>query len=324
MQEDNSFEALINPGEASNFFHFEEAPVFNPVAAKSYSRDNGLWLMECCRLVYRKDRPPDEQPKQPSRQEIFDHFGLKETRFFDGHVQERNIKDAQAALIKGKGFVVLAFRGTLGAGDLLADLDFKPTDWGGEGKVHEGFKKQFDAIWEQGDNLRAALDELKEEDGPVFYTGHSLGASLATLAAATRFLDEKAVKPAALYTFGSPRAGTRGFAHAFPDDFFHCRVVNDRDFVPTVPPRKFLLTPDFHHVGIPHHIDHVGHLRRGKPGDDEDGFATPKGQVLDHLNSLSGRFLEFVRTAGRSFAEKFTDHTPVNYTARIERAGDFV
>jgi len=299
MNENNSLKALTNPGEADDFFKIDDLPAFNPSVTNTYSRGNALWLMETCRLVYRED--------ELSRRDFFQQNGLEELRFF-------STGNTQGALVRGDRFAVLAFRGTLGNQDFLADLDFPPVNWPGEGKVHEGFKKQFDDVWGE------VKDGLSRIDVPVFYCGHSLGAALATLAASTRFL-EGDPRPAALYTFGSPRVGTTGFMQAFPADFMHFRVVNDRDIVPTVPPPRLIIgTPDFHHVGIPHQIDHEGHLRRGKLNDDEDGLAAPLGHLRERFETLRNNLGEVLRTRGASLLEKFTDHTPVNYTARIERA----
>ena len=221
MQEDNSLIALTNPGDsASEFFNFEILPpAFDPTLRNSYSRTNAMWLMELCRLVYRRDGI------QPSREDFLKQHDLHEVVFF-------NADRTQGALVTNKNFGVLVFRGTLGAGDWLSDLDGIQTNWIGEGKVHKGFKDQLELVW---NNLIPELDKLTV---PVFYTGHSLGAALATLAAARRFVEGK-TPAAALYTFGSPRLGTTGFIHAFPSNFLHCRVVNDADTVPTVPPRTF-------------------------------------------------------------------------------------
>jgi hypothetical protein len=261
--------------------------------------------METCRLVYRED--------EPSRKDFFSRrANLRETRFF-------NTGRTQGAVVRGDGFAVLAFRGTLGCYDWLSNFNCLPVNWDGEGKVHEGFKEQLDVIWSD------VKQELADIDVPVFYTGHSLGAALATLAAARRFYDGDSA-PAALYSFGSPRVGTTAFMHAFPGDFLHCRVINDRDLVPTVPPRQIsgVLRPDFHHVGVPHHIEHDGHLRRGKLNDDEDRVASPFGGLLKGFEFWRDRLTEILATGGASLTEKFTDHAPVNYTARIEKAGDLL
>jgi triacylglycerol lipase len=305
MQEDTSLKALIDPGDADNFFMIDGLPRFDPSATAGYSRGNALWLMETCRLVYRED--------EPSRKEFFERrAGLRETRYF-------NAGDTQGVMVRGEGFAALAFRGTLGYRDWLSDLDCLPVDWRGEGKVHEGFKKQFDAVWDD------VKEELGRIDVPVFFAGHSLGAALATLAAAGCFFDG-ARAPAALYTFGSPRVGTTGFMHAFPRDFLHCRVVNDRDVVPTVPPRQVsrLIRPDFHHVGVPHIIEHDGHMRRGELHDDIDGVASPFGGILKGLAFWRSKLTEILAGNVAGLTEKFTDHAPVNYTARIERAGDLL
>lgn len=131
MNETNSLEELTNPGEADDFFRIDNLAPFDSSATRSYSRGNALWLMETCRLVYRED--------EPSRKGFFQQNGLQEVRFF-------NDGDTQGALVRGDGFAVLAFRGTLGDRDFLADLDFPPLNWPGEGKVHEGIKRQFDAV----------------------------------------------------------------------------------------------------------------------------------------------------------------------------------
>ncbi|MCA9453043.1 MAG: hypothetical protein KC584_10520, partial [Nitrospira sp.] len=69
------------------------------------------------------------------------------------------------------------------------------------------------------------LDGLKEEkrDRTFWFTGHSLGAALATLAA-DRYGDVQG-----LYTFGSPLVGDEGFARDFYVSGY--RFVNNNDVV---------------------------------------------------------------------------------------------
>ena len=176
MKETTDKEALINPGDSANdFFDFEKLHPghFNPALTATYSRTNAVWLMELCRLVYRRDQI------QPSREEFLKRHELHEVKFFD-----RN--QTQGALIKGPNFAVLVFRGTLGPKDWLSNFDAKPVKWDGEGNVHEGFDNQLSEIWSE---ISTQLDELKV---PAFYTDHSLGAALATLASARRFLQANA------------------------------------------------------------------------------------------------------------------------------------
>jgi len=134
-------------------------------------------------------------------------------------------------------FAVLVFRGTEQTPkDMLIDIDTGrfPLD---ENKidVHDGFQKALDSVWGE---IEAAL-KLLPENCPVFYTGHSLGAALATLAAANH-------PPRAVYTFGSPRVGNQKFVDALnKKPFAIYRVVDDQDSVATLPPQAM----GFRHVG---------------------------------------------------------------------------
>ena len=78
------------------------------------------------------------------------------------------------------------------------------------------------ALW---DTIDTALQALKV---PVFYTGHSLGGAMASLAASLR-------PPRAVYTFGAPRIGDAEFArHLAHVPVFN--VFNPRDIVTGLPP----------------------------------------------------------------------------------------
>jgi triacylglycerol lipase len=241
----------------------------------------------------------------PSRRRYFkERAGLEEIRFFDRGA-------TQGALLSGEGFALLVFRGTLGARDWLSDLDFPPVAWEGPGEVHQGFKRQLDRVWEE------VADELDRLDVPVFYTGHSLGAALATFAAARRHVEGGSL-PAALYSFGSPRVGTADFARAFPEGFLHCRVVNDRDVVAAVPPRRLsgrIFGSGYHHAGVLFRIRPEGRLERGAPDDD----SAPS--LLHELAAGWREELARIRAEGaRGAIEPLMDHAPLNYTAGIGRA----
>lgn len=127
-----------------------------------------------------------------------------------------------AALIRGEGFHIVAFRGTQGLRDWLGNIDIRPREWEpGRGRVHSGFWNALEEIWAP---LSAALASLA---GPVFFTGHSLGAALAVLAAARI---DTAHRPRAVYGYGCPRSGDQRFADTYPDVPVY-RVVNNRDIV---------------------------------------------------------------------------------------------
>ena len=172
-----------------------------------------------------------------------------------------NKNGTQAFLAKNDEFSVLAFRGTETDKweDIRTDLRFikeKTID----GKVHVGFLEAFnDVKGEIFDTMR----ENMGKDVPLYITGHSLGAALATVA--TGELDKEFDNwIAACYTFGSPRVGDGKFEKSIKTPFY--RIVNTTDIVSLVP--FFLGT--FVHVGDERYlsrkrVDGVNVLFRGVP-----------------------------------------------------------
>ncbi len=121
--------------------------------------------------------------------------------------------------------------------DILADLDFrkKAVDESGRVKVHSGFLREVDKLWE---GILALLQQ--ETHGlPVWVTGHSLGAAMATISA-LRYPFEEVV------TFGEPRVGCR-LDRAFRAKR-HLRYVNGDDPIPRLPPETVF---GFDHHGEP-------------------------------------------------------------------------
>ncbi len=299
MKELFSLKAVTSPGDATDFFDLD-LPPFDPAATSAYSRGNALWLIESCRLSYREDAA--------SRKDYYDK---------KAHLEERpfSVNRTQGAVLVGSSHAILAFRGSLGFDDWLSDFDALPVQWAGV-QVHQGFKKQLDDVWK---GITAELDALTV---PVFFTGHSLGAALATLAAARRFKERPDKAPAALYTFGSPRVGVGSFKEIFPRGFLHCRIVDDLDIVPTVPPGRFLglFGAGYHHVGVPFHIEHDRRLTRGNLGDDTEGG--PFSRLFKGLGYLRKMFDRANQQAADQAPPEIADHAPINYTVRLDKAGD--
>ena len=113
--------------------------------------------------------------------------------------------DGFVATNEAAGLTVLAFRGTQAdrPEDILADAfadsaPWNPSPAGGSGapgqaRVHAGFARAHGAV-------RASIaDLLSGQSGSLLITGHSLGAAIATLAAA-----DHARHDPELITFGSP------------------------------------------------------------------------------------------------------------------------
>lgn len=169
--------------------------------------------------------------------------------------------DTRAIIGERDDCTVVAFAGTdpALARNLITDADCRLT----ASDTHEGFQDAFDAVW--------PLIESKIRAGrpPLFFTGHSFGAALAVLAA------EKAhdigIAPAAVYTFGMPRAGGRSFAARYDgklgDRSF--RLVRGGDIVACVPEWIEHLAPParvpFQHVGRMLKCDSGGKFDRNRP-----------------------------------------------------------
>jgi hypothetical protein len=62
-----TWQDLLNPGGATDFFARREFPPFDPEAGPEYNCTNALWLAELCRLFYRQDVEEVRFPLQPTR-----------------------------------------------------------------------------------------------------------------------------------------------------------------------------------------------------------------------------------------------------------------
>ena len=80
VNEDHGLAALMNPGEAENFFALEGLTPFAPSSAAGFNRHSAMWLAEFCRLIYRQER--DELPRRPAgfrtRAQILAEHGWRE------------------------------------------------------------------------------------------------------------------------------------------------------------------------------------------------------------------------------------------------------
>ena len=119
----------------------------------------------------------------------------------------------------------VAFRGTEPNqwSDIKADLKIRrvkcPT-----GFVHRGFRDALDEVWT---DVVAWISKQKCQH--VFFTGHSLGGALATLAAC-----RWNTVTTHLYTYGSPRVGGKKFIQSFLTRNRY-RFRNNNDIVTRVP-----------------------------------------------------------------------------------------
>lgn len=230
MQTDTSWQDLLHPGDATDFFMRRPFPAFDPTTP-AYSPVNALWLAELSRLVYRHDAEEDSPPPQPTRTQFLENAGFSQRQFFLS--KETGTQAMLAECGRPSPFTVLVFRGTeQNIKDYLTDLEFGELSLVKNKKeVHAGFIEALDSVWHE---MTAAIAQI---NCPTFYTGHSMGAALATLAAARH-------APSAVYTFGSPRVGNQAFIASLSNVPIY-RIVDDEDIVTTVPSEVL----GFRHVG---------------------------------------------------------------------------
>lgn len=172
---------------------------------------------------------------------FFTLLGYTKHKFID-------VDGAQCHVAWNDGEMVLAFRGTEPDefSDIKADLNAFPDQaWNGHGLVHNGFQEELNKIWDK------VLDALKiQGERELHITGHSLGGAMATLATS-----RLRTKTRCLYTYGSPRVGTRRFVKSI--NVPHYRHVNNNDIVTKVP---FAIMGYKHH-GHLRYINHYGEIR---------------------------------------------------------------
>lgn len=171
--------------------------------------------------------------------------GLSQVDGFEWTHTFRNVAtdlDGYAGVNRGTKEITFVFQGTdiTSIQNILEDLVGVPVplvvsnlDAEVVKLVHPGFQTSYLSLQSQ---VQAAWDELSKDpeflDYKVLVTGHSLGGSIATLAA----WDLSFQMPAErlhLYTFGAPRVATSGFAQALDERITNSyRFVNNADAIP--------------------------------------------------------------------------------------------
>jgi len=257
--------------------------------AHSFDMVNAWWLMEASVLAY-----TDETTVRKHLQDA----PVTNAKFFNG-------PSTQCYVANNKDFAWVVFRGTEirprpGSeydfrniiADILADLFFPPVDFYGLGKVHQGFKQAFEEVW--GD-LFVYLKEQESGGRSLWFTGHSLGAALAALAAG-RYSSVGNVH--GLYTFGSPMVGDSDFCQNFGPKARTYRFVNNLDIITQLPP-----FPPFQHVGELYFIDN-------------HGIIGPNVNTPVSLQAIMS-FLASMWNMVTNIAGLLLDHVPILYATHI-------
>lgn len=217
---------------------------------------------------------------------------------------------ATAFLIRSGNVGVLCFRGTepSNAINFLTDASCRPINFFSMGKVHGGFFRNVSAVWpELASEVEAAMDSGLEA---LYITGHSLGAAMAVVAAATVFGDAEYVdwRPLirGVYTYGQPMVGDSEFARScgrLEDIVF--RHVYGHDLVPRLPPRS---AGDFVHFGHEFHGGLDGWSPRSK-------LSTQLVSIAASLPiaGLAWAFQQLPLVSWIQLPLSVDDHSPNNY-----------
>lgn len=217
---------------------------FNPDTMR-YTGENALFLTDCAKLAYKPEA---------SIKKVMDELELNNFKFFTG-------PSTQAYIAGNDKMIIVAFRGTeMKVKDFLADTQLKPEP-GPVGKVHRVFQDALREVWA---DMRNCIDQFQDNNQSVWFCGHSLGAALATLAAAEYVLKDRKVAHG-IYTIGQPRVGDEDFAAGFDAALAEkCfRFVNNNDVVTQNPLPGLVFK--YAHVGQKLYIDSNGILRSTIP-----------------------------------------------------------
>lgn len=254
-----------------------------------FDRDNALFLAHCSKIAYSSDY---NQLHLLSDFAGINYFDKEGTQAFIAYDNEK---------------IIVAFRGTEPnkLEDWITDMKVRKTA-GPYGDVHRGFYQALNYVWPE---MEECIEDICN-DGKrrkVYFTGHSLGAALATLAAAKLQLcrhNEFDMDVDGLYTFGSPRVGSHRFAINFNKDLKDVtfRIVNNHDVVTRVP-----TSFTYGHLGNLIYFDDDGKIKF-------DRDLTWWGSFWDRQEERLGDIIE-----GNVIFDDISDHKTDEYIENLQK-----
>ena len=322
---------LIPPVEG--YPYFEGATAF-AARTSDYSPVNAALLAEISLLAYAAPRFIEKLFNGPGATSPLPGFRYHPIR---------DDEDTGCFLLVNDSCVIVAFRGTrvpglqdvqsfeeslsLSLQDVVIDARFPPADFK-DGRVHGGMLEVYEMM---APDVASTLQAQTQKDNrAVWFTGHSLGGALATLAAAD-YGDFQG-----LYTFGSPRVGDAAFLANLSGKPCYRHVHHD-DFVARLPP-PFSLPPlplmEFTHIGAGKlvYIDRDGGV---DPDTNPDSLTDPLAGAIN-WRDLFLSFLAELGTIGDLFPHgpirnlldvpippgALVDHAPIYYATFLRKVLD--
>jgi triacylglycerol lipase len=262
--------------EAKREHQWNSRPLSGPIAELTLLQKS-LLLAELSDVAYYA-----EEVARP----LFEEIGMRTSRYFER-------EGAQAYIVSNDNDTVVLCRGTEPNewNDIKADVNVW-TVLAEVGRVHRGFKEEVDTLWP----LMEAT--LAENDKTTWFTGHSLGAAMAAICAGRCMLSTIESNPAGLFTFGSPRVGSRRYVNhcRFPEYY---RWVNNNDIVTRVPP----VWMGYRHAGRLMYFDCNGTFRR-----------------MTRTQRAKDRWRGLWRGLKKWRVDPFSDHLLCNYVQYLAKA----
>jgi hypothetical protein len=284
--------------EPYTFFEEVSEHPFQPLDT-SLNLRNAWWLSDAALLAY---------SAEAAVARAFTHAGISgDLAFF------RGTHSTQAYVVSMPDAIVLAFRGTQvddfwsSVLDFAVDAKFLPLPDSHGNLVHAGFLIALREVWPRvAAHLRA---EQVKRQRPLWITGHSLGAALATIAANLCY-DDPDSGLQGLYTFGSPHVGDPAFGARIRVPVFRFR--NDSDIVPHLP-----LGLLFRHVGALQFIDGAGYLHANLRSELEL-LLDPGAHLLSVKEAMTMQGMITTDEALELPLPGFlADHAPINYSVLV-------
>ena len=315
------FDQLFGPQINHSYFFQQPGVPYNfQYDANSYDISNAAWMADAALLAY--------VPNPLDNLKNFDLDSLRAAGWNKNYVKAQlanagfpgvklfNRNGTQLFVAHNSKAVVVSFRGTevKELRDLLYDGNFTISGEG-NGEVHRGFQAGVDAVWESPED-EDLVDHLRDitENGtvPAWFTGHSLGAALAIIAA-HRW--QAIGKVQGIYTFGSPGVGNRQFSQSF-DTTTAIRMVHNQDIVTTVSQK-----PNFLHVGDLYLIDETQNIveKPTRTDDDEPIFPKLPEYFLTQSLDILQNYKPLDKGNPAPIPGWLADHAPKFYSNYIRR-----